>query len=60
MSDLEVQLLETLIKIRVRFLDGAKRIQNCLSLFEKAEIEMGNDPKLRDVWKTFQNNSKAS
>lgn len=56
MSELEVHLLETLIKIRVQFLDGAVRIQNCLSIVHEVETKMENGTRLG---KSLENSRKS-
>lgn len=58
MSDLELQLLQAMIKIRVRFQDGLSRIQNCLSLVEEVGVEMENDLKWAKIWKALQNKNE--
>lgn len=58
MSDLEVQLLEAMIKIRVRFSNGSERIQACFNLVEEVAIEMETDPEWQKFWQLHKLNLK--
>lgn len=56
MNDLEIELLQAMIKIKVRYSDGLERIQSCLNPVEAVAIEMANDPE----WKMLLELNQSS